>query len=144
MLTPPPAVSAELQFSPQGGKLFIDRIIDPSGKPLDVFDKTVGFTVEGHLELPGWLSGKGVVRLVADQIGGQFDGEIGRADLAIPGSTTQTDPLVMTYPWSIKVMPPALPESEMYQLGVIFIFKTVAGGHTDIGAFYDLGAFLLV
>jgi hypothetical protein len=32
----------------------------------------------------------------------------------------------------------------MYQFGLVFILKTLGGGHTDIGGFYDLGAFLVV
>lgn len=138
-------VDADIQFLPGTGKLHIDQLLDPSGSPLTVLDIDDGFTFSGRVELPGWLSGRGVVRLAADQIGGPFDGTIGDQVLTITGSTSPTDPPSITYPWSIEVKSPALPDrSEMYQFGVVFVFQTPAGGHTDIGGFYDLGAFLVV
>lgn len=143
MITLP--VSADVQFVPGTGKLYIDELVDPSGNPVDVLDIDVGFTVKGHLELPGSLSGNGIVRLAADEIGGPFDDQIGQANVPITGSTLPTDPPIMKYPWSISVTSPTLPdESKMYQFGVVFILQTSAGGHTDIGGFYDLGAFLVV
>ena len=138
-------VDAEVQFVPATGKLHIDQLVDPSGNPLTVLDIDAGFTFRGSVELPGWLSGRGVVRLSADQIGGPFDGTLGDQVLNITGSTSPTDPPSITYPWSIDVKSPTLPDrSEMYQFGVVFVFQTPAGGHTDIGGFYDLGAFLVV
>jgi hypothetical protein len=138
-------VTSDVQFLPGTGKLHIDELVDPSGAPLTVLDIDVGFTVKGRLELPGWLSGKGVVRLSADEIGGPIDKEIGHADVAITGASTPTDPPSKMYPWSITVKSPTLPdESKMYQFGLVFILKTLGGGHTDIGGFYDLGAFLVV
>ena len=143
MFSPP--VSAEVQFLPGTGKLYIDQLTDPSGNPVSVLDIDVGFTVEGRVELPGWLSGKGVVRLAADEIGGPIDKEVGHADLQITGSTSPNDPPSKEYPWSINVKSPDLPdESKMYQFGLVFILQTPGGGHTDIGGFYDLGAFLVV
>jgi len=137
--------TADVQFIPGSGKLYIDRLIDPSGTPITVLDIDVGFTVEGRLELPGWLSGKGVVRLSADEIGGPIDKEIGSANLDITGSASPSDPPSVVYPWSISVQSPTLPDdSKMYRLGIVFLFQTNAGGHTDIGGFYDLGAFLVV
>jgi hypothetical protein len=138
-------VTSDVQFLPGTGKLHIDELVDPSGAPLTVLDIDVGFTVKGRLELPGWLSGKGVVRLSADEIGGPIDKEIGHADVSITGASTPHDPPSKTYPWSITVKSPTLPdESKMYQFGLVFILKTLGGGHTDIGGFYDLGAFLVV
>ncbi len=32
---------------------------------------------------------------------------------------------------------------KLYELGVIVALETAAGGHTDIGGFYDLGTYLL-
>jgi len=137
--------TADVQFIPGSGKLYVDRLIDPSGTPVTVLDIDVGFTVEGRLELPGWLSGQGVVRLSADEIGGPIDQTIGQAEFAVTGSASPTDPPSIVYPWSIFVQSPALPDdSRMYRLGVVFLFRTNAGGHTDIGGFYDLGAFLVV
>src|SRR5919198_5445882 len=62
--------TADVQFIPGAGKLYVDSLVDPSGNPLNVLDIDVGFTVNGRLELPGWLSGLGLVRLSADEIGG--------------------------------------------------------------------------
>jgi len=138
-------VSADVQFIPGTGKLFIDSLVDPSGNPVNVLDIDVGFTVNGHLELPGWLTGNGVVRLSADEIGGPIDKEIGHADIPITGSDSPNDPPTLTYYWSITVQSPTLPdESKMYQFGVVFVLQTLKGGHTDIGGFFDLGAFLVV
>ena len=137
--------SAGIQFLPATGKLYVDNLIDPSGAPLTVLDIDAGFTVNGHLELPGWFVGKGVVRFLADELGGQIDKEIGHADVQITGSTMPNDPPSKVYPWSITVRYPTLPdESKMYRLGLVFILQTPGGGHTDIGGFYDLGAFLVV
>ncbi|HZC73889.1 MAG TPA: hypothetical protein VE442_24590 [Jatrophihabitans sp.] len=143
-LAPLPASDA-IQFVPAKGTFVVEKFVDPSGVPIDVVDIDDGFTVSGHVELPGWLSGKGVVRLAADQIGGPFDATIGQQTLPIPGSSSPTDPKVMKYPWSITVKSPTLPDrDEMYKLGVLFAFQTLAGGHTDIGGFYDLGSILVV
>jgi hypothetical protein len=139
-------ITADIQLvSPSGAKLEIDQPIDPSGAPLTVLDIDLGFTFKGYVELPGWLSGKGVVRLSADEIGGPFDGTIGEDRFDITGSTSPHDPPNVKYYWKITVTEPALPdESKMYQFGVVFVFQTAAGGHTDIGGFIDLGAFLVV
>lgn len=137
--------TADVQFLPASGKLYIDTLTDPSGAPTNVLDIDLGFTLAGRLELPGWLSGKGVVRLSADEIGGPIDQTIGDATVTITGATSPTDPPAMVYPWSISVKSPTLPdESKMYQLAVVFLFQTPGGGHTDIGGAHDLGAYLVV
>ncbi len=143
MITPP--VSAPVPVLPGTGTLYIDTVTDTAGNPITIIDIDVGFKVTGHLELPGSLSGQGVVRLSADEIGGPFDQTIGEATFPVPGAASPTDPPVMTYPWSITVQSPTLPEeSKMYQFGLVFLLQTSAGGHTDIGGFYDLGAILVV
>jgi hypothetical protein len=137
--------TADIQFVPGSGKLFVDSLQDPSGNPVTVLDIDAGFTVTGRVELPGWLSGQGVVRLTADEIGGPIDQTIGNASIPVTGANTPDDPPAITYPWSITVKSPTLPdESKMYQLGIMFFLRTNAGGHTDIGGFYDLGAFMVV
>jgi len=137
--------TADVQFLPGSGKLYIDTLTDPSGAPTNVLDIDLGFTLAGRLELPGWLSGKGVVRLSADEIGGPIDQKIGDATVTITGATSPTDPPALVYPWSISVKSPTLPdESKMYQLAVVFLFQTPGGGHTDIGGAHDLGAYLVV
>ena len=138
-------VSSDVQFVPGNGKLYVDALLDPSGNPITVLDIDAGFTFRGRVELPGFLSGKGVVRLAADEIGGPIDKTIGQQVLNITGATSPTDPPSKQYPWSITVKSPTLPDdSKMYQFGVVFLFQTPGGGHTDIGGFYDLGAFLVV
>jgi hypothetical protein len=138
-------VSEPIQFIPGSGRLDVDQLVDPSGAPINVLDIDVGFTVNGRLELPGWLSGRGVVRLTAYQHGGPIDKTVGEAVVNITGATTPNDPPIMKYNWSVTVKSPTLPDEDaMYQLGVIFAFQTPAGGHTDIGGFYDLGPFLVV
>jgi hypothetical protein len=138
-------VTADVQFVPGNGKLYVDTLVDPSGNPLTVLDIDAGFRFTGRVELPGWLSGRGVVRLSADEIGGPLDKTIGQDVLAITGASSPTDPPSIIYPWSIDVTSPTLPDdSRMYQFGVVFVLQTPSGGHTDIGGFYDLGAFLVV
>ncbi len=143
-MAPLPATTL-VQFYPGNGRFHVDKLIDPDGAPADVLDIDLGFTVLGSVELPGWLSGKGEVRLAADEIGGQIDEIIGRVSFPIPGSNTVNDPPSMKYQWRINVSPRALPDvSNVYRLAVVFAFQTPGGGHTDIGAFYDLGTFLVV
>ncbi len=138
-------VNVPIQFIPATGTFRVESLIDPSGAPVTVLDIDLGFTLTGWFELPGWLSGKGVVSLAADQIGGPIDKVIGDVVVPIPGSNSPNDPPLIRYPWSIHVKAPTLPDvSYMYQFGVMFAFQTLGGGHTDIGGFYDLGAFLVV
>lgn len=138
-------VSSDIQFATAAGKLFVDDLVDPSGAPTTVLDIDDGFTIKGRVVLPGWLSGKGLVRITADEKGGPIDKSVGQQALTITGSTSPNDPPAITYPFAIVVKSPTLPdESKMYDLGVIFVLQTAAGGHTDIGGFYDLGSFLVV
>ena len=138
--------TAPVQLAPPGGAtLEVDQPIDPSGAPLTVLDIDLGFTFQGFVELPGWLSGKGVVRLSADEHGGPIDKIIGEAKFDIRGSSSPHDPPSVKYPWRIRVTSPTLPdESKTYTFVVVFEFRTDAGGHTDIGGFIDLGTFLVV
>lgn len=137
--------SADIQFLPAQGEFYVDKLVDPSDKPLTVLDIDLGFTVTGRVELPGWLTGTGRVRFFADELGGPIDKEIGHADINITGSTQPNDPPAKVYDWSIFVKSPELPdESKMYRLGLVFVLQTPGGGHTDIGGFYDLGTFLVV
>jgi hypothetical protein len=130
-----------VQFASPYGKLFIDKISDPTGRPLDVFDADVGITVEGRVELPGWLVGQGVVKLYADEIGGQIDTEIGSTLFAIAGGPT---PSPVTYGWTFPADLTSLDQDKMYRFGLVFVFQTPGGGHTEIAAFYDLETYLVV
>jgi len=145
MAIPPIPATADVQFIPGKGTLYIDKLVDPSGDPLSVLDIDQGFTLSGRITLPGWLSGKGLVWLAADQLGGPIDKVVGNYPVSITGATSTTDPPNITYNWSITVKSPTLPDSSaMYKFGVVFVLQTLGGGHTDIGAFVDLGAFLVV
>jgi hypothetical protein len=132
---------ADVQFAAATGKLFIDRITDPSGTPLDVFDADQGVTFDGHLELPGWLSGDGVITLYADEVGGPEDKAVHTLNVPIDGGP-KPDPTI--YPWTFTVNPIPLPEDRMYKFGLVFVLKSKVGGHTEIGAFFDLGVYLVV
>src|SRR2546430_3114996 len=93
--------TANVQFIPGTGKLDIDHLVDPSGNPVNVLDIDQGFTVNGRLELPGWLSGRGVVKLAADEIGGPIDKIVGEQVVAVTGSSSPHDPPTKVYRWSI-------------------------------------------
>ena len=144
----PLPVKTPIQFAnPTNGTFELDTFVDPTGDPITVIDHEQGFTVTGIVTLPGWLSGKGVVRLVADEIGGPFDGAIGSRDVPVTGATSPQDPQDISYPWTITVPgtgPELPPATNMYQLGLVFMLETNVGGHTDIAGFFDLGAFLIV
>lgn len=141
-----PPADAPVEFPSIGqGRLHIEKLADPSGAPITVLDIDLGLTFSGYVLLPGWVSGKGIVRLCADEIGGQFDGTIGEDKINVTGSTSPHDPPLKQYNWSITVKSPMLPDvTKMYQFGLVFLLQTEAGGHTDVGGFYDLGAFLVV
>ncbi len=137
-----------VRFAAQAGTFFIDNLTDPNGDPGNVIDIDLGFTLSGRLELPGFLTGRGLVRLFADEHGGPIDQRIGQDTVAITGATSPTDPPNKTYRWSIAVagtaLPDPSPDSSVYQLDVAFTFQNPVGGHTDIGAVYDLGTFLII
>ncbi len=142
-VTPPPTVQADLQFAANHGHLYLDRFADPSGRPLDVLDKDRGATLTGRIELPGYIAGKGILRLNADQIGAQFDATIAELPVPIPGGSG-----MQMIPWTLPVDldKPSLklPADEMFHLGLVLVVQPAAGGHNDIGAFLDLGVFLVV
>lgn len=140
--------TADVQFMSQSGRFYLDSLVDPSGVPTSVLDIDLGFTVSGRLELPSWLTGTGLVRLFADELGGPIDQRIGATTVAITGAASPNDPGSKVYNWTISVasnaLPDPSPDSSLYRLGLAFVFQNPAGGHTDIGAFFDLGTFLIV
>src|SRR5262245_54089729 len=140
--------TADVQFVPLNGKFYLDTLVDPSDAPTSVLDIDLGFTVRGRLQLPSWLTGTGLVRLFADELGGPIDKRIGETTVAITGAASPNDPASKIYSWTINVAPNALPDpspdSSLYRLGLVFVFQNPAGGHTDIGAFFDLGTYLIV
>jgi hypothetical protein len=89
-----------------------------------------------HLKLSAFPSTRSAVRSTR-----KLATQISRSPVRLRRPT----PPNISYPWSISVISPTLAdESKMYQLGLVFLFQTPSGGHTDIGGFYDLGAFLVV
>ncbi len=137
--------NAPVQFIPGTGTFDVDTLVDAAGTANKTLDIDAGFTVTGRLELPGSISGKGLIRLAGDEIGGPYDGVLGEVIVPITGASLPTDPPSMLYSWSIAVPGNALPDaSSMFHLAVLFALQTNAGGHTDVGAFYDLGVYLVV
>jgi hypothetical protein len=139
---------ASIQFVNLNGQ-FDAAVLDPSGNPQNVIDIDLTFTVSGSIQLPNFLTGTGVVVVYADELGGPFDGSIGSQNVNLTGVSLPTDPPgLVTYPWSITVGPPTLPDpspnSSIYQLAVSFAYQNPAGNHTDIGAVIDLGLFFII
>jgi len=137
-----------IQFLNLNGQFDAD-VFDPSGKPQNVLDIDLTFTVSGTIQLPKFLTGKGVVVVYADELGGPFDGPIGRQNVDLTGVSTPHDPPgLVRYPWKITVRPPTLPDpspnSSIYKLAVSFAYQNPPGSHTDIGAVIDLGLFFII
>lgn len=131
--------------SPPTGTLYVNKLVDVNGNELTRIHQEAAFLVEGSVDLPGLLSGKGVATLSANEIGGAFEEEIGRTEIEITGSPTPGDPPSMPYNWKIDVPAAKLPEvAKEYFLTVVFAYQTGAGGHTDIIGSYDLGTILVV
>lgn len=128
---------------------FTATLVDPSGQPQNVLDIDLTFTVKGDILLPNFLTGNGVVTVFADELGGPFDGPIGQQIVNLTGVSLPTDPPgLVTYPWSITIGPPTLPDpspnSSIYRLAVSFAYQNPPGNHTDIAAVIDLGLFFIV
>jgi hypothetical protein len=138
----------DVQFAPAAGKFDLDMFVDPSGAPVAVLDSDVGFSLSGRIELPGWLSGVGHVRLFGQEVGGPFNGRLADQTVNITGASSPADPPTITYPWNLNVpggvLPDPSPGSGVYQLVLTFTFTTPATGHTDIAAVFDLGSYLAV
>lgn len=134
---------APVQFLPMAGNFYVDKMTDPNGAPSSVLEAALGFEVKGHIELPGWLTGKGTVRLFADEFGGPLDEEIGNTMIDISGGST---PLT-SYAWTISVPGGRLPDqpagSGLYHLGLAFTFVNPTGVRTDIVSFFDVGVFMI-
>ena len=139
---------ASIQFVNLNGQ-FDAVLLDPSGNPQNVLDIDLTFTVSGSIQLPNFLTGTGVVVVYADELGGAFDAPIGSLNVNLTGVSLPTDPPgLVTYPWSITVGPPTLPDpspnSSIYQLAVSFAYQNPPGNHTDVGAVIDLGLFFII
>jgi hypothetical protein len=139
---------AAIQFAGLSGQ-FSAVVTDPSGNPQEVLDIDLTFTVSGTIQMPNYLTGTGVVTLYADELGGTFNQSIGQQNVSLTGASLPTDPPgLVTYPWSITVGPPTLPDpspnSSVYKFAVSFAYQNPPGNHTDVAAVIDLGLFFVV
>jgi hypothetical protein len=138
--------STPVQFGPPPtGTFTVDTLVDPSGSPINVIDIDLGATLTGTVTLPGDLTGTGHVRLAGDEIGGPFDGTVKEVALNLTGNQSPNDPPSKTYPWKLDFKTPDLPDvSTAYHFALTFVVTNPGAGHTDIGAIFDLGDFLVV
>ena len=129
----------------------VDTVTDPNGAPANVLDLDLGFAVKGHVDFPNWLAGKGNVSIYADQRGGGYDQKILSGDITI--TANPTDPTgTTTYQWTLTYPtdlpagslplsdPPPAPGSTVYSLTAVFTFNGVL---TDVGAFVDMGPYMI-
>ena len=135
-----------VQFGPPPkGTFVVDKLVDPSGDPVDVIDIDLGATLSGTVTLPGDLTGTGTVRLVAREIGGPFNGTVKSVSINLTGNPSPNDPKPIKYGWSLTFKSPDLPdESKTYDMALTFVVTNPGHGHTDIGAIVDLGKILVV
>jgi hypothetical protein len=129
----------------------VDKVTDPGGAPAEVLDLDQGFAVEGHIDFPNWLAGKGNVSIYADQRGGGYDQKILSTDINI--TANPTDPTGVTkYDWKVTYPndlpsgstplsdPSPPPGSMVYSLTAVFTFNGVL---SDVAAFVDMGAYMI-
>jgi hypothetical protein len=135
-----------VQFNTAGGKFSVDSITDPNGAPSDVLDLDLGFVISGQVVLPNWLEGTGSVCVYAQEIGGPVNRSIG-CDNSLKFTRTVAEPKFKTYPWKVTipknstVLPdPQRGSSQVYNLIAVFVFDDQL---TDIGAFVDMGLFMI-
>ena len=139
---------ASIQFVGLNGQ-FTAGVFDPSNTPQEVLDIDLTFTASGTIRLPNFLTGVGAVTVYADELGGPIDKAIGNQNVNLTGQSLPNDPPgLVTYPWSITIGPPTLPDpspnSSIYKLAVSFAYQNPPGNHTDIAAVIDLGLFFIV
>lgn len=135
-----------VQFNTAGGTFSVDSITDPNGAPADVLDLDLGFVISGKVILPNWLEGTGSVCVFAQEIGGPVNKSIG-CDTPLKFTRTVAEPKNKTYPWKVTIPPNStvLPDpqpgaSQVYNLVAVFVFDDQL---TDIGAFVDMGMFMI-
>ena len=135
-----------VQFGPPPtGTFFVDTFVDPSGSPINVIDIDLGATLTGRVTLPGDVTGNGHVRLAGDEIGGPFDDTVKEVLINLTGNPSPNDPAPITYNWTLTFKSPDLPDvSKAYHFALTFVVTNPGQGHTDIGAIFDLGDFLVV
>lgn len=137
----------QVQFNTASGQFSVTSITDPNGAPSNVLDLDLGFAVSGSVTMPNWITGTGQVCLYASEFGGPFNGSIGCTSLTFTRPAPPAEPAARTYPWTITIPPNShvLPDpqpgaSQVYELVAVFVFEDQL---TDIGAFVDLGKYMI-
>jgi hypothetical protein len=132
----------------QNADFVVDQVINA---PAQVIDLDQGFTVDGHIDFPNWLSGTGNVAVYADQRGGGYDQKILAKDLTITANPSDP-PGTMKISWTLTYPadrpssstplsdPSPAPGSSVYNLTAVFTFNGVL---TDVGAFVDMGPYMI-
>src|SRR5215831_11463580 len=115
--------SSPVPFVPPNGTFTVDSVTDLNGNPLaNNIDIDKGFQVNGHVDLPNWLSGSGQVCIYADELGGPTNKRLGCTAVTIAPNPTDP-PGTTTYTWTVSFPgnPPVLPDpdpgdSQFYRL----------------------------
>jgi hypothetical protein len=139
--------SSPVPFVPASGTFTVDSVTDLNGNVLgNNIDLDHGFKVNGHVELPNWLSGNGQVCVYADELGGPIDKQLGCTPVAIAPNPTDP-PGATSYPWSVAFpgTPPVLPDpqpgaSQFYRVAAVFTYGSQL---TDIQAGVEMGMYLI-
>ena len=140
--------SSPVPFVPPSGTFTVESVTTLGGVLLaNNIDIDQGFQVNGHVNLPNWLSGNGQVCIYADELGGPTNKQLGCTQFPI--SPNPTDPPGTTpYPWTVTFQgtPPVLPDpdpgdSQFYRLAAVFTFGS--DQRTDIQAGVEMGMWMI-
>ena len=136
-----------VQFDVASGSFTVESITDPNGNPRNVLDLDLGFVITGTVCLPNWLEGTGQVCVYAAEIGGQVNEAIGCDNSLKFTRPAAAEPKVLCHDWRVTiprdstVLPDPQPgASQVYNLVAVFVFDDQL---TDIGAFVDMGKFMI-
>jgi hypothetical protein len=139
--------SNPVPFVPASGTFTVDSVTDLNGVALNnIIDIDQGFQVNGHVDLPNWLSGNGQVCIYADELGGPINQQLGC--VSVPISPNPTDPPgITTYNWTVPFPgnPPVLPDpqpgsSQYYRLAAVFTYGSQL---TDIQSGVEMGMYMI-
>jgi hypothetical protein len=141
--------SSPVPFVPASGTFTVDSVTTLTGTVLaNNIDIDQGFQVNGHVDLPNWLSGNGQVCIYADELGGPTNKQLGCTPVPIAPNPSDP-PGTTTYTWTVSFpgppTPPVLPDpdagnSQFYRLAAIFTYGTQL---TDIQAGVEMGMWMI-
>lgn len=139
--------SSPVPFVPPSGTLYVDSVTNLSGVALgNNIDIDQGFQVNGHVDLPNWLSGNGQVCIYADELGGPFNQRLGCTPVTIAPNPSDP-PGLQTYNWTVSFpgSPPVVPDpqpgdSQFYRLAAVFTYGSQL---TDIQAGVEMGMYMV-